>query len=509
MSLASEPSHARSTVGAGWTPRLVLSLFSIVMTLEILAVSYAMVSVALPQISAHYQTAQGAWMLTAFLLVGAISGPILGKLADMYGKRKLLLIAMSLAAIGSLICAIAPNYSTMIAGRALSGVLAPCVFLGYSLVRDVFPEKITAVSVSIITSGLGLVAVPSPFLSGWLIDNFGFRSIFWFFVIGLIVCGALIMVSTTESAVRLRSRLDLIGAALLGGGIAGVLVAISFGPTWGWTDGSTLGYLIVGIVLLGAWLFSATVIREPLIELSILRNRAIGLTAFGSGVAYGCSALFSVLLPMLVMTPAVLGLGYGFGIDAESYALFLVPNAACVVIGGIVAGNLVARGLRPRMLMISGLAFMALGFLLVGAANGSKPMLMFFAGVAGLGMGFAYSSVPNLLIEAVPPQMQATSASVVNVAQNVVAAILPVAVFAVLNNSFMAPIPKEMVHGATFYTDGGISVAFWIGAGVCLFGALAAILIPRTVRRIDAPPAGIVNADEPAANNAVAGATTA
>src|SRR3546814_4999780 len=100
-----------------------------------------------------------------------------------------------------------------------------------------------------------------------------------------------------------------IGAVLLGSGIAGILIGVSFGPTWGWKNGSTLAYLIGGVALLVAWVASARAIREPLIDLRYFGKRSVMLTAVGAGFCYGASGVFTILLPMMVMTPAVLGLG--------------------------------------------------------------------------------------------------------------------------------------------------------------------------------------------------------
>ena len=112
-----------------WTPRLILSLFGIVLVVELLSLSYQMTSVSLPLIAGHFHTTQAAWLLTAFLLVGAVTAPLLGKLADIYGKRKLLLTTIALTAAGSLLSAVAPSYGLLIAGRALQGFLMPCMFL--------------------------------------------------------------------------------------------------------------------------------------------------------------------------------------------------------------------------------------------------------------------------------------------------------------------------------------------------------------------------------------------
>ncbi|NUS90859.1 MAG: MFS transporter [Nocardia sp.] len=470
-----------------WTPRLIFSLAAIVLLLEMLAVSYMMISTALPSIAAHYQTTQGAWLLTSFLLVGAVTAPLIGKLADMYGKRSALLGCVAVATVGSFVSAIAGSYAVLIAGRALTGLLVPCLFLSYSLIRDVFPAKTIALAVSIATSGMGLIAIPAPFLTGWLIDNHGFRSIFWFFVIGLAVLGALIFLTTAESPVRLRSRIDLLGAVLLGGGIAGVLVAVSFGPAWGWRAGSTVAYLAGGVVLLLAWAATARMIREPLIDLGVLRRRPVLLTTIGAGLCYGSSGLFTILLPMLAMTPDALGLGYGFGVTAEGFAIFQAPIGLMVVIGGVLVGLLVGRDIRPRLLMFCGMLLMAAGFTLTAAVHDNKTLLIVFAAVFGTGMGMAYAAVPNLLIEAVPPQLQAGTASIVGVSQSVFPAVLPVIAFTVMNNSYVAPIPPEMTQGVVFYLDGGFTVAFLIGAATAVLGALVAVALPRRIVQVSAP----------------------
>lgn len=473
----------------GWNPRLIVSLVSMMLLLETLAVSYAMVSMAIPSISAHFRTAQGAWLITAFLLVGAITGPVLGKLADVYGKRKVLLGSVAISVVGSLISALAPNFGVLILGRCLTGFLASAVFLSYSLIRDIFPRKTVALAVSLCTSGMGLIAIAAPFLGGWLIDSFGFRSLFWFFTVATALFCVMILFSTPESAVRLRSRIDWLGSVLLGAGIAAVLVAISFGPTWGWTNGSTLAYLIVGIVLLAAWLVSAMKVAEPLIDLRVLRRRPVFLTAISSSFCYGGSALLTTLVPMVVMTPLALHLGYGFGVDAKGFAIFQTPNSIAVVLAGVVTGLLVARSIRPRILLALGLFVLAVGFVLIAVKYDSKPLLMVFMGVAGIGIGLGYSSLPNILIEAVPPQLQATTSSVVNAIQSIISSVVTLVVFTVLNNSFRAPIPAAMTHGATFYTHEGYQVAFLIGAAGAAIGALAAIGLPRRIQRVAAPAA--------------------
>jgi MFS family permease len=223
------------------------------------------------------------------------------------------------------------------------------------------------------------------------------------------------------------------------------------------------------------------------------------LTTIGAGLCYGASGLFTILLPMMAMTPAVFGLDYGFGVTAEGFAIFQAPVGLMVVVGGVLVGVLVGRrDVRPRILMTCGMLLMAVGFVLTAAVHDSKPLLIVFAGIFGTGMGMAYAAIPNLLIEAVPPQLQAGTASIVGVSQSVFPAVLPVIAFTIMNNSYIAPIPPEMTQGAVFYLDRGFTIAFLIGGATALIGAVVAAALPRRIvqlsapRTVDGPEEGLV-----------------
>jgi len=457
----------------GWTPRVLLSLFSMGLLLELLSISYMLISISLPDISAHYRTTQGAWLLTAFLLLGAVTSPLIGKLADTYGKRKLLMACIAIAALGALVSAVAPSFGVLVVGRALTGMLNPCLFLVYTLIRDVFPARTVAMSVSIVISGMGLVAVPAPFLAGWLIDTFGFRSLFWFTLICLVVLAPMILFTTDESNLRLRSRLDLVGALLLGTGIAGVLVGVSFAPEWGWTAPSTLAYLGGGTVLFVAWIVSARRIEQPLIDLRLLTNRPVALTTIASGLVYAVSAVFTIVLPYMAMTPAELGLGYGFGVDAEGYAIFQAPLGAATVLGGVLVGRVVGR-VGPRVTMIGGLVLMTAATVSTALSHDSRGAVVAFAAIAGLGTGLSYASTPNLLLATVPQSLQATTGALTSVSQNILPAVLPVVAFAVLNSH----IATEL-DGQAFYSDTGITIGFMIAAAAAAIAIVTALALPR------------------------------
>lgn len=482
MSVASPTTPTPQDDERSWTPRLVLSLFALISVVEVLTMSYMMVSTAIPLISTHYRTTQGAWIITSGLLVGAVVSPLVGKLADTHGKRRLLIACIGITILGSVISAIAPNFAIMILGRAVSGVFFVTLFLGYSLIRDVFPSKTVPLAVAIVTSGSGVMAIPMPFISGWVLDSFGFRSIFWIIAAILVVSAALILATTPESPVRLRAKIDPVGAVLLGTGIGGVLVALSFGTSWGWSSTATLAYLLGGSILLLAWIASARYITEPLIDLRLFGQRPVILIAVGAGFCYGIGALVAVILPTMVMTPEELGLGYGFGSDAKGVATYQAPLAALTVIGGVVAGALIGRNLRPRVLMIASMLLFIVGGLAMALQHDQVAFVILFAMVIGLATGIGYAAIPNLQIEAVPPQLQASTASMVSVFQSMFGAILPVIAFSIMNSHI-----AMAMEGAVLYSDRAITYGWLLLAVSGLCGTAAAFLLPRRIVQIAAP----------------------
>ncbi|MCF8589137.1 MFS transporter [Gordonia liuliyuniae] len=453
-----------------------MSLISLVVLLEALTMNASMISTGLPGIMAYFHTNQGGWIQTAFLLVAAVISPTLGKIADMFGKRRVLLICVFVSAAGSLVSALAPNFILLLTGRAMSSLLVTCLFLGYSLIRDVYPPKTVAMAAALATSGMGVVSVATPFLTGWLMDGFGWRSLFWFFTVILVITGIGIRLFTDESSFRLRSKIDFVGAGLLGAGIGAILVAVSFGVDWGWTDGKTLGLFLVGIVMLSLWIYSARVVKAPLIDLRLLTRRSIGLTAIAAGTAYGSTTVSSTILPLMSMTSASFGLGYGFSIDAKGFAAIQSPLGVAQVIGGVLVGIMIGRGLTPRVLLALGSSLLAVGSLVIMSGMDTRWIVLVGAIITGIGTGLAYSSIPNVQFSTVPPQLQASTASIVATSQSMLGAILPVAVFTLLNSNV-----ARVVDGVTLYSANGMKFA-WIGAaGIALISVVAVLFVPRKI----------------------------
>ena len=203
-----EPSLRERDGEKTWTPRWIAALVIVVVLGELATLSYSLVATALPGIGIHFQTSDLGWTITVANLVTAVAVALIGKLADLRGKRALLLVVTAISAGGAAVSALAPTYEIFLVGRGMQGFLYVIPALGYSLIRDVFPKKLVAFAIAVTFTGAGVLFVISPFLAGWLIDSFGALSVFWLIAGIQALCIVGIVVALPESPLRVKSRLD-------------------------------------------------------------------------------------------------------------------------------------------------------------------------------------------------------------------------------------------------------------------------------------------------------------
>jgi len=470
-----ERAEPAGEVGGGtWTPRWIWRLFVLVLISELIPVSISLTMTALPAIGARYETTQGSWALTAGFLAAAVSMPLIGKLADLHGKRKLLLWVLGLTLAGAVLSALAPTITLFVLGRALHGASFALAFLCYSIIRDVFPPRLVTFAVSVTVTGTGLVVIGQPFLAGWLLDSYGVAGVFWFLAVTVAVMLVLALVAVPESPVRApESRPDFGGAALLGLGLAAVLLAMSLAPTSGFLSLPVLGLGLVGLVLLVGWVLQANRVSQPLIDLRLLTSRRLFPVVVAGGLVYGAGAQVTLTLPAMTMTPAEAGAGYGFGLTATQYAVFGVTLGIGLVLGGIVVGLTARHGAR-RHLAVAALV-MLVGLVVSALFKTDYGVLLAATGVASFGLGVSAAAIPNLIIESVAPERQVISSSMVEVSRTMVASILTPLIFLLLNSTITGT-----VAGQPLYTPFGFDLGYLlIGATILVGGVVALTIRPR------------------------------
>jgi Arabinose efflux permease len=265
-----------------------------------------------------------AWAVTATLLAAAVATPVVGRLGDMFGKRRMLLVSIVLLISGSVVCALSDSLIPMIAGRALQGLAAAVVPLGISIMRDVLPSERLAGSTALMSASLGVggaLGLPS---AAFIADNFDWHILFWTSAALGAVALVLVLVLVPESKVRTGGRFDLLGSVGMAVGLVSLLLAVSKGADWGWGSATTLGLLAVAVVVLSAWGVYELRIAKPLVDLRTTARRQVLFTNLAS-VAFGFSMFaMSLVLPQLLQLPEQTG--YGLGKSMMTVGLVLAPR---------------------------------------------------------------------------------------------------------------------------------------------------------------------------------------
>ena len=269
------------------------------------ALQQTMVIPALPTLQHDLNTTTTwvTWVLTVFLLVASVATPILGKLGDQYGKERLLVISLSVFLAGSIAAALAWNIWALIGARAIQGAGGAVFPLSFGIIRDEFPREKVGVAIGLVSAVFGIGGGLGIVLSGLIVDHFSWR---WLFIVGaaaIAVSVVLVHRYVPESPIKTPSKVDVIGATLMSGGLVAMLVALTEGENWGWTSGRTLGLAAVAVVLLVAWGVAELRVPQPMVDMRMLAVRPVlftNLTALVAGFAmFGTF----VLVPNFVQTP--------------------------------------------------------------------------------------------------------------------------------------------------------------------------------------------------------------
>ncbi|WP_327138914.1 MFS transporter [Nocardia sp. NBC_01327] len=447
------------------------ALALIVLISELAPMEITLVYPAIPHMTANFRTPQLGWVLTMVSLVAVVSLPLVGKLADTFGKKRVMITLAVLFAAGSLISATAGSFPVLLIGRALQGTAGGMVAVSYALVRDTFPRRWVPVALGTVAAGIGVSTLASPFVAGWFIDNHGWQSVFWFMFGYVVLLIPVVAIVVPESSLRLRQRLDLVGVALLGAAVGLVLVGISQGSRWGWVSGTTLLTLIGGAGFLIAFIAWELRVPTPAIDLRLLAGSALRSTLLAYLFIGFMIAGNGLLLPQLLQTPAQAGITYGVGLTATAFALWTFPSGLLTMVFGPL-GGVIARRRGARLTLIGAVCAMIIGLLAAAALPEHRWQIMLLSAVFGIGTGLYYASGPNLVMDAVPAEQSAVGAAMLGVVGQLGNAIAVTVLSAVMAQNITHRNPTT---GRITYSDTAFQHSFLVAAVVGLAGLAVAI----------------------------------
>ncbi|WP_369213370.1 MFS transporter [Streptomyces flavofungini] len=450
----------------------------------LMAVTQTVVVPLLPDLPRLTGSSPGAvsWLVTATLLAGAVLTPVLGRAGDMYGKRRVLLLALGLMTAGSVLCALTSDIRLLIAARALQGAAASVVPLSISILRDELPPRRTGSAVALMSSTVGIGAALGLPLAALIVQYADWHAMFWATAaLGALGLG-LTWWTVRESPVRSPGRFDIRGALGLAAGLVCLLLAVAQGGQWGWGSAPVLGLLAGSAVILAVWWWTQLRTPQPLVDLRLAAGRRVALphvAALLAGFAFYANSLVTA---QLVQAPAASG--YGLGLSIVATGLCLLPNGVIMLaLSPLSARISTARG--PRITLAVGAVVIALGYVVRIVDSTRLWVIMLGAAVVSTGTTLAYSALPTLILRAVPVE-QTGSANGVNVLMRTIGqSVCSAAVAAVLVRH------TSTVGGAHIPTLGGYRLAFALAGTVALVACAAALAIPSDPAREEArAPAG-------------------
>ncbi|MEU9157365.1 MFS transporter [Streptomyces sp. NPDC048417] len=420
-----------------------------------------------------------AWAVTATLLAAAVATPIAGRLGDMYGKRRMLLISLAAVTAGSFVVALSDSLTPMIIGRLLQGLSAGVIPLGLSIMRDEMPAERLGASTALMSASLGIGAALGLPIAAFVADNFDWHTLFWASGVLGALSLVLVLVLVPESKVRTGGRFDLLGGIGLAAGLVALLLAISKGGSWGWGSATTLGLFAAAVIVLVAWGYFELRTTQPLVDLRTTAKPQVLFTNL-AGLAFGFSLFaLQLIVPQLLQLPKQTG--YGLGESLLTVGLVLAPQGLVVMIAAPMSSK-ISKAFGAKYTLMIGAVIVAVGYALNIFMMSEVWELVLVSCIVGAGVGFAYGALPTLIMSAVPVS-ETGSANAVNTLLRSIGSSLASAICGVIVSQMTINFA-----GHALPSENSFKVIMAIGCGAALLALLLASFLPR--RRADATAHG-------------------
>lgn len=423
----------------------------------------------IPQLPAllHTSATNTSWIITATLLAGAIVTPIAGRLGDIFGKRRVLVISLALLVVGSVICALTSSMALMLVGRILQGLAMGVIPLGISILRDELPREKVGSAVATISATMGVGGAIGLPVSALIAQNADWHALFWAAAALAVVALVLVLVIIPESPLRTPARFDGVGAAGLTAGLIALLLPITKGADWGWGSLLTVGLFAAAAVILVLWGIFELHSSSPLVDLRVSARPQVLFTNLASiAVGFAMYAM-SLTFPQLLMAPTATG--YGLGLSMVQAGLAMAPGGLVMMALSPVSARLSAR-YGPKVTLLAGAIVIGAGYVLAFFLTDAVWQVIAAAMVIGAGIGLAYAAMPALIMGAVPIK-ETGAANGLNSLMRAVGTSASAAVMGVvLANMTMSIGPANVPTLTGFHTTFAIAISAALAAIV--LGAL-------------------------------------
>lgn len=447
--------------------------------------------------------AGASWVVTVTLLTGAVVTPISGRLGDLHGRRRVLMVCVSCLLVGSIICALASDLSVLIVGRALQGMATSVVPLAMSILRDMLESARLPIAIAMVSAAVGVGGSVGLPVAAIVAEHLDWHLLFWACSAVAAMALILLAIAVPRDAVR-RQRAEIgfdhAGAVMLTVFLTCALTAITMATGWGWTSPRVLGLLTSAVFVLVVFFIHERRRREPLVDMSLFLSRPIlSLNVVTVFTGFGMMAM-SLVLIRLIQAPT--STGYGLGLSITMTGLCLAPGGLIMMLCPPIAAALAARR-GSKLPLVIGIVVMTLSYAVAAAIRYTTAAVVVVGALNAMGLALVLASLPALIMQAAP-----ASATAAANGQNALMRTIGTATSSAVAAMIMSVSDASSTPG--FPTESGIRAAFVVGGLVCLAALVGTLFIPQTYRNgIQAPVKAVeaVTPDRDCASRATQGTT--
>jgi MFS family permease len=431
-----------------------------------------MLTPSLPLIQKQYgvSTGQVSLVLSLYTVFGTAINPIVGKLGDIYGKKKILTYVLISYAIMVTITSFAPSFNILLISRTFQGIGLGIFPLAFSLVREQFPRQMVPRAQGLLSAMFGAGLAVGLVGGAFVANSYGWPTNYHIATPLVVALTILIIYVVKESPYRnAKAKVDYIGAGVLGTAVALIVLGLSQGSYWGWTSAPVLGLIVVGLLMFVPLVpYEMKLKGAAVLNFAQLRIRNV-MVSNVLGVIAGMGMLLafqSIVFQLEIVKPA----GYGFSILTTG--IYLLPLAVVMLVLAYPLGILISRvGVKPFLL--SGSAIGAVGFMLLSTTTSAIQIPEYLA-ITSVGLAMLMVSMQNLLVLSVSPNEMGLATSMNTVFRNVGQSLgAPIA-----GSILSTFVVSFVVGGATFSlpTTAAFQYTYYIAAASFVVGLVVSFL---------------------------------
>ena len=437
---APAPEHDRAPIELPHRVRLEI-LGAVLLGILLAALDQTIVGTALPTIVTDLQGNDVyIWAFTAYLLTATVSGPIYGKLSDIFGRRPIFMIGVSIFLLGSLLCALSQEMWQFLVFRGVQGLGAGALFpVALAIIGDIFAPSERGKYQGFFGAIFGLSSLIGPAIGGLITDNVGWHWIFFVNIpLGLIVLLIIWRTLPTHHEPDVQRQIDYLGAAVFVAALVPILLGLTNKQFGEWTDPDVGGLIAIGLLLTAVFVWVESRAKEPILPLGLFRIRA-----------FTASVLAIFLASMGFFTAIVfLPRWYQFvdGASATESGYQILPLLGGLILSAVTAGQLVSRTGRYKALIASALVLLAFGvFLLTNIRPDiAGPLLWLWMFVAGVGIGPSLAVFTLVVQNAVPVRELGAGTSAVTFFQQVGGSVGLAIAGTVFGSVLLEEVPRQL-----------------------------------------------------------------